>query len=357
MHEGGGVPTDRKADASTAPALETEHLVLRPLSADDAGALQRVSNEPDVRRHLWDDEPVGEATIRDLIARSASMFSEEGLGLFGVRIRGRDDLLGFCGFFRLGGTAEPELCYELTREAWGKGLATEASRACLRYAFEEVRLERAIAGADPPNAASLRVIEKLGMRPLGNLKPNAPDETYYFLRPADFVAGAPRKERNMRAEARLEEIGLVLPEPTKVPPGLVLPFSWVRVRGSRAYVSGHGPLNPDGSLAQPLGKVGAEVSEEEAYGAARLTALAMLASLKRELGDLDRVGAWLRVFGMVNSAPGFVRQSNVINGFSDLILELYGPEAGDHARSAVGMAELPLGMPVEIEAEVELRGT
>jgi enamine deaminase RidA (YjgF/YER057c/UK114 family) len=158
----------------------------------------------------------------------------------------------------------------------------------------------------------------------------------------------------MEVEARLEELGLVVPEPTKTPPGLVLPFSWVRVRGERAYVSGHVALNPDGSIAEPLGKVGAEVSEEEAYEAARLSALAMLASLRRTLGDLDEVVSWLRVFGMVNSAPGFARQPNVINGFSDLILQLYGPEAGDHARSAVGMAELPLGVPVEIEAEVQI---
>jgi enamine deaminase RidA (YjgF/YER057c/UK114 family) len=158
----------------------------------------------------------------------------------------------------------------------------------------------------------------------------------------------------MKVEAKLEELGLVLPEPIKVPPGLVLPFAWVRVRGDRAYVSGHGPLNPDGSLSDPLGKLGAEVTEEQGYEAARLTALSILGDLKRALGDLDRVTAWLRVFGMVNSAPGFVRQPNVINGFSDLILELYGPEAGDHARSAVGMAELPLGMPVEIEAEVDI---
>lgn len=160
----------------------------------------------------------------------------------------------------------------------------------------------------------------------------------------------------MEVEAKLKERGLVLPEPAKVPPGLVLPFSWVRMRGDRAYVSGHVPLRPDGSVAEPFGKVGAEVSEEEAYGAARLTALAMLASLKRALGDLDRLGAWLRVFGMVNSASGFDRQPNVINGFSDLILEVYGPQAGDHARSAVGMAGLPLGVPVEIEAEVEISG-
>lgn len=158
----------------------------------------------------------------------------------------------------------------------------------------------------------------------------------------------------MKVERKLEELGLVLPGPVKIPPGLVLPFAWVRVRGARAYVSGHVPLNPDGSIAGPLGKVGAEVSEEQGYEAARLTALSMLGSLKRELGDLDRVAAWLRVFGMVNSAPGFDRQPNVINGFSDLILELYGPEAGDHARSAVGLAELPLGLPVEIEAEVEI---
>ena len=102
--------------------------------------------------------------------------------------------------------------------------------------------------------------------------------------------------------------------------------------------------------------MGAEVPEEQAYEAARLTALAILASLKRVLDDLDRVAAWLRVFGMVNTAPGFDKQPNVINGFSDLILELYGPEAGDHARSAVGMAGLPVGVPVEIEAEVEILG-
>ncbi len=157
----------------------------------------------------------------------------------------------------------------------------------------------------------------------------------------------------MRVEAKLRELGLVLPAPMQVP-GMRLPFSWVRVRGHRAYISGHGPLNPDGSLAQPLGKVGVEVSPEQAYEAAHLTGLAILASLQRELGDLDRVTAWLRVFGMVNAAPGFRAMPAVINGCSDLILELYGPEVGQHARSAVGLFELPLGIPVEIEAEVEI---
>lgn len=158
----------------------------------------------------------------------------------------------------------------------------------------------------------------------------------------------------MLIEAKLETLGLVLPAPIKTPPEVRLPFAFVRVHGNRAFISGHGAQNADGSLAQPLGKVGAEVSLEEGYNAARLTAVSMLASLKRQLGDLDRVTAWLRVFGMVNSAPGFKQQPAVINGFSDLILELYGAEAGQHARSAVGMAELPFGLPVEIEAEVEI---
>jgi hypothetical protein len=160
----------------------------------------------------------------------------------------------------------------------------------------------------------------------------------------------------MRIEARLEELGLVLSEPLKQPAGLQLPFPWVRVCGKRAYISGHGPQLADGSLAGPFGKVGAEVSLDQAYVSARLIALAILGNLKRELGDLDRVTAWLSVFGMVNSAPDFNRQPAVINGFSDLILQVYGPEVGAHSRSAVGMAALPFNIPVEIEAEVEIDG-
>jgi hypothetical protein len=155
-------------------------------------------------------------------------------------------------------------------------------------------------------------------------------------------------------EARLEELGLVLPEPMQAPEGVRLPFAFARLEGRRIYLAGHGPQAPDGSIAPPRGKVGAEVSPAEGYEAARLTGLSILGTLKRELGDLDRVTAWLRVFGMVNAAPGFADLPSVINGFSDLILELYGPEAGSHARSAVGLAELPFGIPVEIEAEVAI---
>ena len=156
-------------------------------------------------------------------------------------------------------------------------------------------------------------------------------------------------------EERLAALGLVLPEPLKLPPGATLPFPWVRIVGARAIISGHGPTTADGSLAQPLGKVGADVTEEQAYVAARLTGLAILGSLKRELGSLERIACWTRVFGMVNSAPGFTRQPAVINGFTDLITSVFGAERGAHARSAVGMAELPWRIPVEIEGEVEIR--
>ena len=158
-----------------------------------------------------------------------------------------------------------------------------------------------------------------------------------------------------RIESRLSSLGLVLPAPIKVPAGVSLPFQFVRIVGARAFISGHGPQNADGSIAEPLGKVGRDLSIEQGYTAARLVGLSMLGSLKRALGDLDRIVHWQRVLGMVNSAPGFNRQPAVVNGFSDLILDLFGPETGAHARSAVGMAELPFDFPVEIEGEVEIR--
>ncbi len=157
-----------------------------------------------------------------------------------------------------------------------------------------------------------------------------------------------------QVEERLRQLGLSLPPPAQPPPGIVLPFQFVRVVGQRAFISGHGPQSPSGWFTEPLGKLGREVTIEQGYHAAKLTALSMLGSLRRAIGDLDRVRAWTRVFGMVNSAPGFNRQPVVINGFSDLILELFGQEIGAHSRSAVGMAELPFNIPVEIEGEVEI---
>lgn len=154
----------------------------------------------------------------------------------------------------------------------------------------------------------------------------------------------------MEIEGRLDEMGLILPPAVKAPPGVVLPFSFVRIHAGIAYISGHGPQKADGTVAGPLGKVGADVTVEQGYEAAKLVALSMLGSLKRELGDLDRVSAWLRLHGMVNCAPDFAQQPAVINGCSDLILALYGPDRGAHSRSAVGMGSLPFNMAVEIEA-------
>ena len=157
-----------------------------------------------------------------------------------------------------------------------------------------------------------------------------------------------------KIEEKLEQMGLGLQPSLVLPAGVVLPFPWVRVHGNRVFISGHGPQNPDGTIAKPLGKVGAEVTIEEAQHAAKLVGLSILGSLKRELGDLDRVTQWLKFLGMVNSAPGFNQQPTVINGFTNLIIELYGEERGKHARSAVGMAGLPMDIPVEIEGEIEI---
>jgi len=158
-----------------------------------------------------------------------------------------------------------------------------------------------------------------------------------------------------RIASRLTELGLTLPPPMQAPGGIKLPFPWINVRGDRAIISGHGPQNPDGSLAGPFGKVGTEVTPEQAQEVARKVGLSILGSLQRELGDLDRVAGWVRVFGMVNSAPTFDRHPAVINGFSDLILAVFGPEVGRHARSAIGVAALPFNIAVEIEGEVLLR--
>ena len=150
---------------------------------------------------------------------------------------------------------------------------------------------------------------------------------------------------------KLAELQLELPQPPTAPAGVVLPFKWVQVSGGHAYVSGHGPL--DGGEVLVRGKVGADVSPDRATEAARLTALSIFASLERELGDLDRVTGWVKALGLVNCAPGFTGTPGVINGFSDLVIDVWG-EAGRHARSAIGAAELPFEMSVEVEAIVEV---
>ena len=158
----------------------------------------------------------------------------------------------------------------------------------------------------------------------------------------------------MRVERRLEDLGLVLPKEAQLPPGVEIPFRWVRVQGNRAYVSGHGALAADGAPAGPFGKVPSEVSLPQAQESARLATLAILASLKRALGDLDRVTAWLVVNGFVNADPGYPSTTLVMNPFSELIISAFGTTVGDHARTAIGVSTVPLNLPVVIAAEVEI---
>lgn len=156
----------------------------------------------------------------------------------------------------------------------------------------------------------------------------------------------------MSIEQRLIDLGLELPQPMKTD---TLPFDLVRADGNHLYLSGHVPTDLTGKISQPFGKVGAAVSEDEAYRIAARIALGLCASIKAHVGDLDRVDKWLRIFGMVNAAPGFTNIPVVINGCSDTVLAVFGKDVGAHARSAVGMAELPFSVPVEIEAEVRIR--
>ena len=147
----------------------------------------------------------------------------------------------------------------------------------------------------------------------------------------------------MSAEMRLKELGIVLPE-SAVPTGNYLPF---RLHENTLYLAGQGPRAVDGSLR--TGIVGADVTLDEARHDARLVGLGLLATARVALGSLDRIDYAVKLLGMVNAVPGFGQQPEIINGCSDLFVEVFG-EAGRHARSAVGMGSLPRGITVEIEA-------
>jgi enamine deaminase RidA (YjgF/YER057c/UK114 family) len=153
-------------------------------------------------------------------------------------------------------------------------------------------------------------------------------------------------------EERLQALGLELPNAVKVPDGLHLPFAFVNVRGDRAIFSGHPRQGSEGAITGPYGVQGGDLTTEEGYSAAQEIALSVLANLKAEVGELSRIIGWVRVFGMVTSASGYSEQHLVVNGFSDIIKDVFGAEVGRHARSAIGVAGLPLGFAMEIEGEV-----
>ncbi len=151
----------------------------------------------------------------------------------------------------------------------------------------------------------------------------------------------------MNIDARVAELGLTLP-PTPAPGGVYTP---VVVVDRMAYVSGQVPYGPDGKLI--IGRVGAEMTEEQGAAAARAVALTMLATIKASLGRLNRIRRIVKVLGMVNSTPDFQKHPAVMNGFSNTMVEIFG-DAGKAARSAVGMGSLPYNVPVEVEAILEL---
>ena len=153
-------------------------------------------------------------------------------------------------------------------------------------------------------------------------------------------------------EQKLQDMGHALPQPFQYPSANRT--GCVQV-GDLLFTSGHPP--PEGAGVVVHGKVGGEVTEKDAYHSAAATALNILASVKQHLGSLDRIRRVVKVTGMVNSAPGFQRQFAVIDGASDLIYKLWGPQSGQHARSAVGMFELPRGFCMEIEAIFEIEVT
>jgi len=152
----------------------------------------------------------------------------------------------------------------------------------------------------------------------------------------------------MSADSNLKNLDVVLP-PAPKPMGVYRP---IVVSGNVAYLSGHGPLLPDGSLL--TGRVGQDVDQEAGYLAARQTGLALLATLRAEFDSLDRVKRVVKVLGLVNCVPDFFEQPAVINGCSELLAAVFGPQAGVGARSAVGAVSLPGNITVEIEAIFEL---
>ena len=151
----------------------------------------------------------------------------------------------------------------------------------------------------------------------------------------------------MQIEKRLEELGITLPDA----PTPVANYMTAVQTGNLLFLSGHGPGSGEGKLYR--GKLGDDLSIEDGYASARQVATALSSTLKKTLGDLDRVQRIVKLVGFVNSAPGFYDQPKVVNGASDLFVEVFG-NRGRHARSAVGMVELPGGIPVEVELVVEI---
>jgi ribosomal-protein-alanine N-acetyltransferase len=166
--------------------IETDRLHLRPFAATDVEALHRLWNDPEMRRFLWDDAAVTREQTAAQIELSRASFSDHGYGSWLLFARAHPTVVGFSGLRRFGEPPEVEVLYGIDSLQWGFGLATEAAAAVLRYAFETLALERVFAGADAPNAASFRVMEKLGMRFLRRVIEGDSEVAYYVVSRSAF---------------------------------------------------------------------------------------------------------------------------------------------------------------------------
>lgn len=167
--------------------IETARLRLRPYTWNDLDDLHRIWNDPLVRRYLWDDQPVSPERAESVLTDSIECFGNHGFGFWTVWSKERNIVIGFCGLRFINDTsADVELLYGLFPQYWGQGLATEVARAMLRYGFEECGLARIYAGADPPNTASFRVMEKAGMTVAKRMRTNNLDTLYYAVSRDEF---------------------------------------------------------------------------------------------------------------------------------------------------------------------------
>lgn len=165
--------------------IETERLFFRPLTQADADALHGLWTDAGVREHLWDGEIIAREKTEEVVRRSRELFETAGLGLWAVLPRAGEALAGFCGYWYFRDPPELELLYGIAVERWGMGLATEAARAMLRYGFEVLGFEHVAASTDAANTASVRVLEKLGMRLEKRAVVGGLDTLFYSVSPAD----------------------------------------------------------------------------------------------------------------------------------------------------------------------------
>ena len=166
--------------------IETERLRLRPLAADDLDALHLLWTDADVRKYLWDDQVISKAQAGEVITSSNESFNANGFGFWAVLPKDEESLIGFCGFRFFGDAQEIEILYGLSPVHWGQGLATEAASAMMRLGFEDHGFDIIYAGADPPNAASFRVMERLGMKFAKRTRLNGVEAIYYALSKKDY---------------------------------------------------------------------------------------------------------------------------------------------------------------------------